>query len=133
MNQTVAPLTTSGFYLATGYKLSDSIFKDKVPFWMKPIEFTYRYDHAQNIIVQDQSYPTRHADAHATNVHTIGLKYYIQGHNAKFQLNYNIVKDPTNTYFTSDGTNVNYGPAGTEYKLRAMDNNSLVANFQVMW
>jgi hypothetical protein len=132
-NQTVAPVVTQGFYLATGYKLSDSIWKDKVPFWLKPVEFAYRYDHANNVVFQDQHYPQRHVNTFYTDVHTVGLNYYIKGHNAKFQLNYNIVKDPKNTYFVSDGSNAALGREGTHYRTRGMDNNSLVANFQVAW
>jgi len=133
-NQTSAPLTTQGFYLATGYKLSDSRWKDcSMPFWMKPLEFTYRFDRANNVILQDQNYPSRHLNTFYTNTHTVGVNYYIKGHNAKFQLNYNIVQDPTATYFVSDGSSPALAPEGTHYKMRGINNNSLVANFQVMW
>jgi len=50
-----------------------------------------------------------------TNVYTAGINYYIKGHDAKIQMNYNWVQDPQNT----------------AHNFHNVRDNSFVVNFQV--
>jgi hypothetical protein len=60
-----------------------------------------------------------------TSIYTAGLNYYIKGHNAKIQVNYNWVCEPDGDH---DGTG-----AGGYRLIREVNNDNLVVNFQVMW
>jgi len=112
------PFITEGFYVSTGYKIANSIFKDKAPGWLMPFEFAARYEHYQNITVGDLSNPETHTDVFATDVITAGINYYIKGNNAKIQLNYNWVNEPDNN-------------SNPDRSFREVRNDSLVVNFQV--
>jgi hypothetical protein len=111
-----APLNVQGWYFATGYKISDSVWADSAPSWLKPWEFAFRYQTFENVLMADLINPA-HTDVFKTQVFTGGVNYYIKGHNAKIQLNYNAIKGPQ----SGDPNRV----------LHDVDNNSLVVNFQV--
>ncbi|MCY3024324.1 MAG: porin [Planctomycetota bacterium] len=113
-----APIHTSGWYVATGYKLSDSIFADKAPSWLKPWEFAFRYQAMGNVMVADQSLNSR-TDIFQTKILTAGINYYIKGNNAKIQANYNWVNDP------------NEGRLEKSYGFREVRNDNFIVNFQV--
>ena len=87
------PISTSGFYAALGYRLSESTFKDSCPSWLKPFEFAGRYQEFQNVLVAN---PTDMVDTkeYKTRVVTGGINYYIKGYDAKIQANYNFVYNP---------------------------------------
>lgn len=110
--------SAEGWYAATGYKIQDSVFAQDVPRWAKGFEFLFRYDVFENVNVADLITPSQ-TDVFKTQVFTLGVNYYIKNHNAKIQLNYNIVDNP-------DGDNSN----GTR-NFHDVKNDSLVVNFQV--
>jgi hypothetical protein len=116
---------TSGWYVSTGYKLSDSIWSDDLPWWLKPAEFTFRYETYGNIQVADLVHPDSRHDVFKTSIYTAGLNYYIKGHNAKIQVNYNWVNEPDTDH---DGIAVD------DFRsIREVNNDNLVVNFQVAW
>lgn len=114
-----APFRVQGWTVATGYKLSESVWADKVSKWLKPAEFTFRYDVMQNLALPALSH-TRQQDSFNTQVFTAGINYYIKGNNAKLQFNYNWVCE-------EDGKD--NGPR----QLREVENDNFVVNFQVGW
>lgn len=111
-----APIVTQGWYVATGYKLQDSRWSEDVPRWARGFEFAFRYDTFQNVVVADLVNPA-HTDLFKTQVWTAGVNYYIKNHNAKIQLNYNVVDDPES-----------HNPNRVFHGVR---NDNLVLNFQV--
>ena len=58
-------------------------------------------------------------DLFKTQVYTAGINYYIKGHNAKIQLNYNVVDEPEG--------NAN----GANREFHQVRNDNFVVNFQV--
>ncbi|MCW8131602.1 MAG: hypothetical protein KIS92_14745 [Planctomycetota bacterium] len=136
-----APFSVQGWYVATGYKIGDSVFKDKVSKWFNPFEFVFRYEKMQNLFHHnlaasdssvtgltgfgDMTNVNRKLDVFSTTVFTAGFNYYIVGNNAKIQLNYNWVGEETPDQV--------FGPQNQHRQLREVSNNSLVANFQVAW
>jgi hypothetical protein len=118
---------TSGWYVSTGYKLSDSIWADDLPCWLKPAEFAFRYETYGNIQVAELNpvYQEYRHDVFNTSIYTAGLNYYIKGNNAKIQVNYNWVNEPDGDH---DGTG-----AGGFRRVREVNNDNLVVNFQVAW
>jgi hypothetical protein len=116
-----APFKVQGWNVSTGYKLSDSIWADKMNKTLKNVEFVFRYDHMKNLFVPDVVYPTRRSDVFGTTVYTAGMNYYIKGHNAKIQANYNWVKEG------SDGHDTSWR------QVREVRNDNFVLNFQVYW
>ena len=114
-----AAFSIQGWYVATGYKLADSIWADKLSSWAKSFEFTFRYETMQNLFFPDLGYARRHQDIFSTSVYTAGVNYYIKGHNAKIQLNYNWVREED--------------PAKALRPVREVNNDNLVVNFQVAW
>jgi hypothetical protein len=114
-----ATFDIQGWYVSTGYKLSDSIWADKVSKWVKPMEFTFRYETMRNLFFPDLTYGGRRQDIFSTSVYTAGINYYIKGHNAKLQLNYNWVREEN--------------PAKVERPIREVNNDNFVVNFQVAW
>jgi hypothetical protein len=117
--------TVSGWYAATGYRLFESIFADRlknsggVTNWMNNLEFAFRYEIYQNIAAEDLVRPDREVDLFKTQVVTLGMNYYIKKHDAKIQANYIIVDEPSDH-------NPNRG-------LREVNNNMFILNFQVMF
>ena len=109
------PFSSVGGYIATGYKISDSIFCDSAPSWIKPFEFAFRFDTFQNVEVADPANPS-HTNAYRTDIWTAGVNYYIKGHDAKIQMNYNWVGDPS-------------GPAAARF--HNVKNDNFIVNFQV--
>lgn len=79
-------LTAQGWFVSTGYKLSQSVFADSLSGWLKPFEFCARYDTFQNVEVANQVNPGD-TDQYKTTVITGGVNYYIKGNNAKIQAN----------------------------------------------
>jgi hypothetical protein len=112
------PVSTQGWYVATGYKLSDSVFADSAPSWLKPFEFAFRYQRYGNVMVADADNIAR-TDVFKTSVYTAGVNYYIKGHNAKIQANYNWVLDPHGTALEKS------------YGFREVKNDNFMLNFQV--
>lgn len=93
------PFSRQGWYCATGYKLSDSIFADRLGkggFWnklMEPVEFAFRYETFQNIVCEDLNAPDSHTDVFNTTVWTAGVNYYVKAYNARVQVNYMVVNE----------------------------------------
>jgi hypothetical protein len=87
------PLWVRGGYMSTGYHLGKSVFADTGPACLRQLEFTFRYDAFQNVLVAVGGNPER-TDVFWTRVSTVGLNYYLKGHNAKIQANYNFVNNP---------------------------------------
>jgi hypothetical protein len=114
-----ATFDIQGWYVSTGYKLADSIWADKLSSWAKSFEFTFRYETMQNLFFPELTYGGRRMDLFSTSVYTAGVNYYIKGHNAKLQLNYNWVREED--------------PAKTLRPVREVNNDNLVVNFQVAW
>lgn len=111
------PFWSRGFYGAIGYKLSESIFADcNMPSWLKPFEFAVRYQQYENVETADLV-STNQTDVFQTKMWTLGANYYIKGHNAKIQANYNFIDLPE----ADSG-------ARTFHNVR---NDSFVVNFQV--
>jgi len=125
-----SPVSVQGFSFSTGYRISESIWKDSAPGWLKSFEFAFRYEQFQNILVADLVRPEQRTDVFATDVWTAGINYYIKGDNAKIQLNYVVVDSPD---ADSTVTRNNLTPANRPRHFRGVDNNSLVLNFQVGW
>ncbi len=86
------PFTRQGFYVSSGYKMSESHLCN-VPCRLKKFEFAGRFEQFQNIETANQVSPYK-TDLFYTRVWTGGINYYISGHNAKIQANYNIVELP---------------------------------------
>lgn len=119
----VDPYTTDGWYGAIGYKLSGN---KNVSGWAKNLEFLYRYETYENILIQDRDNAKKVAAGTAkkyevegisTNIHTLGINYYISGNNAKIQAAYNLVGEDT--------------PSKKKYGMREVKNNNFTLAFQV--
>jgi hypothetical protein len=117
------PVSVEGWYVSGGYNLGKSVWADdlngNVMKLVKPLEFVFRYQVMQNIMLADLDRPERNTDVFTTDVLTAGFNYYIKGHNAKIQFNYNFVNESDD-----QADSVNRG-------LREVRNNSAVVNFQV--
>ncbi|MGD0092486.1 MAG: hypothetical protein ABSE73_21435 [Planctomycetota bacterium] len=110
-----------GYYLTTAYKISDSVFADSAPSWLKPWEFLFRYEELQNVWVVNTmaANPTDDIWAFKTRVYTSGINYYIKGHDAKIQANYCVVRDPHGSRLED------------ALGMRNVNNDAFVVNFQV--
>ncbi len=117
-------ITASGYYAAVGYKLSESIFAERlkncsgfVGKFLHDMEFAFRFEAYDNVAAESITNPDRNTDLFQTKVFTSGINYYIKGHDAKIQLNYDHVEDPQNQ---------NRG-------IHSFKNDVFVANFQLMF
>jgi len=126
-------VNVEGFYFATGYKISDSVWKDSAPGWLKNFEFAFRYEQFENILLADLVRPHSHTDTFATDVWTAGINYYIKGNNAKIQLNYIVVDNPDEGATVTRGYTGTTGATAPRRRFNEVDNNSFVVNFQVAW
>ena len=107
-----------GAYGAVGYKMSDSRWQDCdcSSGWLKNFEFVARIDMFQNVWTANASDPAV-TDTFRTIVYTGGVNYYIKGHDAKIQANFNAMDNP-------EGTAAHHFHKGVH-------NDSFVMNFQV--
>jgi len=90
------PTSRQGIYGAVGFRFADSCWASDggMPCWLKPVELAARYEMFQDVATANQAEPLQHVQAFYTKVATVGLNYYIKGHNAKVQANYNFVQAP---------------------------------------
>lgn len=94
------PVTARGWFVSTGYKVSDSPFSEcltKGDRWCKALnnmELALRYEVYENVATEDLVNPDRHTDLFKTQAYTVGFNYYIKGYDARVQLNYMMVDDP---------------------------------------
>jgi hypothetical protein len=110
------PFSTQGFYVSTGYKLSDSIFAENCHSWLKPMEFAFRYDTFGNVEVATQNDPAK-TWVYKTTIASAGINYYIKGHNAKLQAMFNYVRQPD----------------GDAFHFHNVQSNSFIMAWQVYW
>ena len=114
------PFVTQGFYVATGYRLGNSVFGgecSRLPAWAQNLEFAFRYETYQNVEIADLV-RNDHTDVFKTSVYTGGLNYYVSG-TTKIQVNYDGLRDP----------HVSKG----DLQFHNVRNNVLIVNFQVTW
>lgn len=121
-----APVTASGWFVSTGYKLSQSIWVKNFDAMkchtllakaLKNSEFTFRYETYQNIATENLVRPDVKTDLFKTAASTLGYNYYIDGYKTRLQANYMFVNDPQEP---------NRG-------LRGPAANMFVVNFQVQY
>ncbi len=111
------PFASQGFYVSTGYKLSQSkLFSCECPAWYKNLEFLFRYEQYQNVEIADPANPSR-TNVFETKLYTGGINYYIEG-NTKIQLNYSSIRNPD-------------GGSSAPYTFHNPRNNLFLVNFQV--
>jgi len=121
-----APVTASGWYFATGYRLSQSIwaksFDTTCPKLLgkalKNSEFTYRYEAYQN--VASEALNAEHdvkTNLFSTTASTVGYNYFIDSYKARLQANYIFVNQPSDPI----------------RGLRGPRSNMFVLNFQVSY
>ena len=99
---TPAPVTASGWFFSTGYKLSQSKFADSFDKTcpkllgkaLKNSEFTYRYEAYQNIATESLTETDVRTSLFKTAVNTVGYNYYIDGYKTRLQANYFFVNEP---------------------------------------
>ncbi|MCY3023938.1 MAG: porin [Planctomycetota bacterium] len=118
------PVTASGWYFGTGYKMSETIFAEHLKAGnaferaLHNMEFAFRYEAYQNIATEDLVLSDRHTDLFKTQAYTAGLNYYLKGHDIKLQANYIWVDEPQSREARG---------------IREMKNNVFVVAFQVMF
>ncbi|HLX64791.1 MAG TPA: hypothetical protein VKX17_26200, partial [Planctomycetota bacterium] len=111
------PFNIMGWYASAGYNLGKTKFADCIPCWAKGFEFDARAQRFTNVWLQNQATPYK-VTTFNTSQYTAGINYYIKGHNAKVQANYDIVRDPRGDSF---------------YRFHHVQNDFFSMNFQVMW
>ena len=113
------PFTSQGWFVSTGYKLADSAWNREcggMPSWLRPFELTFKYDTLQDVQIADPANSGKTL-LRATNIWTSGVNYYIKGHNAKIQFNYNVVDYPAS--------------GRSDIKFHQTNGNNFIMNFQV--
>ena len=126
------PVSVSGWYFATGYKLAQTIWAPKLDKMaerkdcattrlmgkaLKNSELTFRYEAFENIANENPARPDIQTNLHRTAAYTMGYNYYIDFYKTRLQANYVVVRDPVNPYLG----------------LREVHNNMFVLNFQVQY
>jgi len=144
------PMHVWGITGSLGYKLSESIWNDcGMPGWLRPFEFVARYEQFQNIWVSDPAADAAGANLFTsrdrtnvfnTKIVTTGFNYYIKGHNAKIQFNYNWVNEADGGAFLYSRTGTiatTASPNSTTTAfighIREVRNDNFILNFQVAW
>jgi len=118
-----APVTTSGWHAAMGYKLSDSIFGERLRRGgaasraLERMEFAVRYEAFENIAMEGLVDSDRSVDQFKTRVFTTGINYALSPRNTRLQANYLWVDEATDRH--------------PDRGLREVRNNVFVLNFQV--
>jgi len=110
------PITTTGFYAAIGYRVDQGCYRDNCPSMLKGFEFAGRYQQFANVMVANTNNPVQ-TMVYDTKVATAGINYYIKGHDAKIQMNYNFVWNPN--------------PDRPDLSFHNTRDDSFVVNFQV--
>lgn len=116
------PFKRQGWYGAAGYKLTDSIFAERLSkggFFNKlvqPVEFAFRYESFENIIVEKDD---QFSDKYRTRVFTAGVNYYVNAYKHRIQINYNNVSERLNL--------------GQHPGLRNVENNMYVMSYQIQF
>jgi hypothetical protein len=118
------PIRLTGWYAGIGYRMSESIFADSLCSsglgrHLAKMEFAFRYESADSVVMEDLVKPDTESDIFRTRACTAGVNYYLKGDNAKLQANYIWVDDPSSS---------NPGRG-----LREIRNNVFVINLQVMF
>lgn len=124
------PISVQGWYLAFGYRLSQSYWgdtlRDSNSAFMKhvlePFEFVARYEAMENLHFIDFLHPQRRTNEAKTEVFTVGCNWYLKGNNAKLQINYNWVDEDQNVDIVDDFRHA-----------REVHNDNFIVNFQVAW
>jgi hypothetical protein len=133
------PFQRDGFYLGTGYRLSESCWAEELQEggWLAQMlykmEPTFRYERFGNILTEGlQTDPSNlrgpvKTDVFKSDVYTLGLNLYWKGFNVRSQFNYLIVDEP-------DGHRA-FVPAASvrDHRIREVDNNVLLLNTQIMF
>ncbi|MEI6231681.1 MAG: hypothetical protein WCT04_01410 [Planctomycetota bacterium] len=114
------PFSIYGYYGSVGYKFGQSAIANCLPEWAHPMELAYRHEQMENLFYQSLTDTNRSLDVFRTTVDTVGLNYYLKGHQAKLQLNYNFVREQ-HSHSTGDR------------QIREVRNDNLVLSFQVMF
>ena len=112
-----APFSIDGWYIATGYKLSDSRWQT-LPSCLRKFEFTFRYECMDNLFFHDLVVPERRMNIYETEIYTAGVNYYVKGDSVKLQLNYNWVGEEDEV-------------DRDDRQFREVRNNNLMLNLQV--
>jgi len=99
------PFHREGFYIGAGYKLSESIFAEKLEGssdnryigmakrMLKPLEIVVRYEEFQNVVVEDLNKSDTHTDLFRTQVLTVGANAYEHGYRHRLSYNYMFVNE----------------------------------------
>ena len=95
-------VTVHGFYGSTGYRLSDSIFAERlkdgnfIEKYLHDTEFAFRYEQFTNVAAESPVNPDRDTDLFHTSCYWLGVNYYLKGYESRMQINYIIVENPVN-------------------------------------
>lgn len=119
------PFKREGWYMAAGYKLTDSIFANRLSkggFFnrlLQPVEFVGRYESFENIVVENSFNPDQLTDLYRTHVFTAGVNYYVNAYKHRIQVNYMNVEECVNP---------NQHPG-----IRGANDNMLVMSYQIQF
>jgi hypothetical protein len=119
------PFKRQGWYMAAGYKLTDSIFASRLSkgnFFnrlVEPVEFVARYESFENILVENAANPDQLTDLYRTRIFTAGVNYYVNAYKHRIQVNYMNVEE---------SVNANQHPG-----LRGAGDNMLVVSYQIQF
>ena len=110
--------SVQGWYGALGYRFADACWISDCS-WLKPVELAARYEQYQNVLIANEADATlQGVSAYYSHVATAGFNYYVKGHNAKIQANYNWVEPPMDHQSAA-------------HHFHKTDLNNFVLNFQV--
>ena len=119
------PFKRQGWYVAGGYKLTDSVFAPQLSkggFFNKllePVEFAARYESFENIVIENAANPDQNSDLYRTRAFTGGVNYYVNAYKHRIQVNYINAKERVN--------------ADQHPGLRAVNNDMFIMNYQIQF